>query len=142
MSEVRLQYSSELSQLPRMRALVQEVCRSKWDRPEDEHALCQLQLALHEAVANIIEHAYHNEPGRPILLELDLDSDRARLTLYHEGDDFDPATAPPPAFNGSRESGFGVYLIRTLTDEVSHFRGADGRCAVQLVKNRTPSSRE
>ncbi|MFO0969927.1 MAG: ATP-binding protein [Gemmataceae bacterium] len=141
MLRVAHEYSSELSQLPLMRAAVGEACRRHWDHPADASAIAHLELALTEAAANIIEHAYGGAAGRPILLVLEMDGDRATLTLYHEGCDFDPKTAPPPVFNGSRQGGFGVYMIGRLMDEVRHFRDSDGRCAVRLVKNRTPKER-
>lgn len=140
MSQVSREFSSELAHLPEMRAFVREICVTTWDRPEDEKAICHLLLALTEAAANIVEHAYQGEGGHPIFLFVETDDDRASLTLVHEGMEFDPARVPPPVFNGSREGGFGVYLIDRLTDQVCHFRNEDGRRAVRMVKNRTPES--
>lgn len=139
MTQVSREYSSDLKHLPQMRAFVEQVCRTEWLEPEDEKAICHLLLALTEAAANIVEHAYKGEEGRPIVLLLEMDPSRACLTLFHEGMEFDPTKVAPPVFNGSRERGFGVYLIGRLTDEVCHFRSADGRCGMRMVKNRTPS---
>lgn len=119
-----------------MRAFASEVCRAAWTRPEDENAIGLLLLALQEAAANILEHAYQGKGGLPITLLVQTDADRISLTLYHEGAAFDPNTALPPAFDGSREGGFGVYMMERLTDQVRYFREPDGRCAVCLVKSR------
>ena len=59
------------------------------------------------------------------------------LNLYHFdhlGDSFDPASVPPPAFDGSRETGFGVYLIASSVDDVRYSRDERGRNCVALTK--------
>ncbi len=135
-------YSSELSQLTAMRAFVGETCRREWTKTADEPAIRQLQLAVAEAAANVIRHAYQGVAGRPMALMLETHPDQIRLTLYHNGLAFDSKSAPPPAFDGSSEGGFGVYMIEQLTDEVTYFQDVDGRCAVYLVKNRSKRLRE
>ena len=135
-------YSSELSQLAAMREFVGEACRQEWDTPADEAPLLELQLALTEAAANVIRHAYQGQAGQAIELLAEATADRIRLTLYHHGLPMDPQAVPPPEFDGSREGGFGVYMMDRLADQVTHFREADGRSAVRLVKCRTPIVRE
>src|SRR5262249_8141894 len=129
-------YSSELSEMTGMREFVGEACRRSWPTPSDDFPIRQFELALGEAAANVIRHAYPGKPGRPIVLEPETDAPRIRLPLRHEGPPFDPAAAAPPDFDGSREGGFGVYMMEQLTDEVAYVREADGRSAVRLVKNR------
>lgn len=134
-------YVSDLSQLAVMREFVGEACRREWTTAADEHAIRQLELALQEAVANVIEHAYRGQAGQPIALTLETAADQVCLTLSHNGLAFDPAKAPPPDFGGAREGGFGVYMMEQLADQVVYFQEADGRCAVRLVKNRIPNDR-
>jgi anti-sigma B factor antagonist len=70
---------------------------------------------------------------------VEADAEQASVALYHQGLDFDPDAVAPPAFDGSRTGGFGLYLIKILVDEVYYFRDPDGRCGVRLVKRRTPA---
>jgi phosphoserine phosphatase RsbU/P len=135
-------YSSELSQLAAMREFVGDACRQAWNTPADEPAILELQLALTEAAANVIRHAYQGQPGQPIEVTAEASADRIRVLLHHRGLPFDPEAAPPPDFDGSREGGFGVYMMDRLADEVTHSRAEDGRSAVCLVKCRTPTVRE
>ncbi len=58
------------------------------------------------------------------------------MTLWHGGRGFDPQAAPPPVFDGSRESGFGLYLIQQSVDDVQYFREEHGRHGVRLIKKR------
>jgi serine/threonine-protein kinase RsbW len=81
-----------------------------------------LRLAVDEAVTNIIIHGY----GGPGDIELELGTDGMDLVvrLRDQAPGFDPALAPaadlrPP---GERDSpgGFGVYLMKSVMDEIHH----------------------
>jgi serine/threonine-protein kinase RsbW len=140
MVRVTREYASDLSQVAAMRALVRQACREAWGQASREATLAELELVLSEAATNIIRHAYREVGDRPIWLEVEVTPEQARLTLYHEGKEFDPGAVAPPAFDGSRQGGFGLYLMRALTDEVTFFHDPAGRCGLRLVKNSRPSS--
>src|SRR5262249_35314855 len=134
------EYESHMAHLGEMRALVADVCRQAWGEQADEEAVGACQLALDEAFTNVIRHAYGGEPGHAVELVVEAHPDRVCLTLYHGGREFDPAAVAPPSFDGSRSGGFGLYLMRQLADEVSFFRGDDGRQGVRLLRKRTPAA--
>jgi anti-sigma B factor antagonist len=141
MVRLRATYSSELSQLAAMRAFTGEVCRLAWGSGANEEAIYQLQLALTEAAVNIIRHAYRGETNHSIDLLIEVVPESVSLTLFHHGDGFDPESVAPPSFDGSRQGGFGVFMIRELTDEVSYVREEGGPHAIRMVKrpNTTPT---
>ena len=58
------------------------------------------------------------------------------------GKPFDPKEARPPSFDGSRDGGFGVYLISQSVDEVCYSRDAAGRNCISLTKYRTVCTAE
>jgi anti-sigma regulatory factor (Ser/Thr protein kinase) len=62
--------------------------------------------------------------------------DRISIRLRHLGDPFDPSRVPQPRFDGSQESGFGVYLITQSVDVVRYYRDERGRNCIALTKNR------
>lgn len=137
MTHAQEQYRSDLGALPQMRALVSDTCRRAWG--SDEEAAERLALAVHEAGSNIVLHAYDGEPGQPIELAVTVEAEQATATFRHAGRDFDPAQVSPPAFDGSRDRGFGLYMIHKVVDTVAFSREADGRCAVRLtVLRRRP----
>jgi serine/threonine-protein kinase RsbW len=131
------QFESDLRQLSAMRAFVREGCRCAWGERASDETLIRLELAVDEAATNIIRHAYGGESGRPIELVIEADEDQVRVSLYHLGRDFDPRAVQPPVFDGSREGGFGLYLIEQAVDEVCYFHDDQGRCGIRLVKKRT-----
>ncbi len=117
MLEESRDFTSELTQLIELRRFVRECGERVW--PEKSTvALEAVGLAVQEAATNIILHAYQREPGRPIHVAVRGDAERLEIAITHEGCDFDPNALPSPNFSGERTSGFGVYLIRELMDEV------------------------
>ena len=97
--------------------------------------LDEVELALQEAATNVVRHAYKNEPGQRIRLDVAVDEHELELTITHDGEDFDPEAVPPPSFDGSRTGGFGIHLIRKLMDDVCYLHGAAG-CGVRMRKRR------
>jgi serine/threonine-protein kinase RsbW len=136
MVQMKQDFPSDLRQLAEMRAFVREGCRRAWGLEGDHETLHQLDLAVTEAATNIIRHAYRGQAGRPIEFVLDADDTQLRVGLFHEGEEFDPEDAPPPTFDGSREGGFGLYLIKQAVDDMRYFRDEHGRCGLHLIKKR------
>jgi serine/threonine-protein kinase RsbW len=130
-------FGSDARHLAAVRAFLRDACRRAWDGGAEE-AIAALELAVDEAVANVILHAYQGEPNRPIEMVIEADPEQVCVSVYHEGKGFDPDAVPPPSFNGSRQGGFGLYLMRQTVEEVTFLGDQDGRHGVRLVKKRQP----
>ncbi|MFL5342918.1 MAG: ATP-binding protein [Gemmataceae bacterium] len=128
-------FTSEMPQLAEMRRFVRGCAEEAWPGDVPAAALDEIELALQEAATNVVRHAYGNEPGRPIQLDVIADEHHLEVTITHTGEDFDPEAVPPPSFDGSRTGGFGLHLIRTLMDEVCYLHGEPG-CGVRMSKRR------
>lgn len=103
-----------------------------------ERLLLDLELAVEEAVVNVMTHAY---PGGQGVLVLGVMPGPGHVTieLRDRGVPFNPLLVPEPDVSaplGKREiGGLGIHLIRTLMDEVSYeFR--DGENILTLRKRR------
>lgn len=90
-----------------------------------------LKIAVTEACANAIEahEAVYDE--RPVVVRCLTDDQRVTVEVVDRGRGFDPdGVATLPAATDPRrlrhESGLGIPLMRTLTDEVSFIPAADG----------------
>ena len=136
LAHAELEVSSALSQLVRLREFTEQFCGALPPPKFTNDDIAQLQLAVTEAASNIARHAYHGRAEQPIVLEADAFPDRILLRFYHTGDSFDPEQVPPPAFDGSREGGFGVYIIAQSVDEVRYFCDERGRNCICLMKYR------
>ncbi len=130
----QIDITSDLSQLGRVREFVRSVCQSLPRQPMDDESEAALELAVNEAASNVIKHAYHGRGGQCIRLEAEVSPGRISILLSHLGDSFDPASAPPPALDGSRESGFGTFIIAQSVDEVRYYRDENGRNYIALAK--------
>jgi anti-sigma regulatory factor (Ser/Thr protein kinase) len=81
-----------------------------------------------------MKHAYAGDRDQLIRIEGDAFTDRVAVRLRHLGSPFSPDAVPAPEFNGSRDSGFGAYIIASSVDEVKYYRDASGRNCVALFK--------
>jgi len=100
-----------------------------------DDTLSEIELAVHEAIVNIMEHAYHGRDGQKIVIRTEASRDQAIFRLTHWGDTFDRKNVPPPAFDGTREGGFGVYIIEQLMTDVTYTANKDGSHCITLVKS-------
>ncbi len=136
-----LEIRSDLKQLRQAREFVRSFCRDLPGPPLDEDSVAALELAVDEAASNIMEHAYHGREDQSIHIDVEAFPGRVEIRLHHFGDAFDPSTAPPPLFDGSRDSGFGVYIIAQSVDEVKYSHDERGRNCIVLVKARKTGGR-
>ncbi len=125
---------SDLRELSRARKFVREFCRSLPGRVLDQYWVSSLELAVNEAACNVMKHAYHGRKDQSIYLEGEALPARVTIRLHHQGDPFDPSKPPPPVLDGSRESGFGAYLISKSVDDARYDRDESGRNCITLVK--------
>ena len=116
------------------RRLAEADPQSPWLAQEDR--LFHLELAANEAASNIIKHAYEGQSDRKIEVVAEAYEDQISLHLYHEGTPFDPEAVSPPSFDGSREGGFGVFIIQQSVDEVNYTRDEQGRNCISLLLRR------
>ena len=101
-----------------------------------------IELAMGEALSNIIRHAYDGEPGHKIHLSLTIDEAKLSLTIIDSGRKFDPALHPPPKLDVPREGGYGLYLIKKVMDEVTYDTSAPKGTQLDLVKYRSGAGRD
>jgi PAS domain S-box-containing protein len=137
LARAEMEIRSDLRDLSRAREFVRTFCRALPGSPLDEDREAELELAVNEAASNVMKHAYHGRADQRIHLEAEAFPDHVAVRLHHLGDPFDPSAVPPPTFDGSRESGFGVYLITRSVDSVRYYRDERGGNCIALVKMRT-----
>jgi sigma-B regulation protein RsbU (phosphoserine phosphatase) len=134
LAHAELEIQSDLAQLRLARDFVRDFCRLAPEGLLDQDDVADLELAVNEAASNIMKHAYHGRADQRIQLEAEVVPGRVSIRLHHLGDSFDPVAVSPPALDGSRESGFGIYLIGKCVDEVRRSRDERGRNCITLVK--------
>ncbi len=124
---------SDLRMLSVARSFIEAVCSACEFERELRHALV---LATGEAVSNIVRHAHRDLPHAELVLQMHIEAEDVVLTFLDDGPPFDLAGVPPLPPGELRIGGRGVYLLRTLMDEVScQPRGSCGN-VLRLVKRR------
>lgn len=107
----------------------------------DEHIL-DMQLAVEEAITNIVLHGYAGTPGQ-VKVHGEVEPDRAIVEITDSAPAYDPFSQADPdvtaGLDERRIGGLGVFLIRRVTDDAS-YRFCDGKNVLRLVKlkQKTP----
>jgi serine/threonine-protein kinase RsbW len=92
-----------------------------------EETIADLKLAITEAVANAVRHAYpEGAPGR-ITVELVTAPERLEIVVSDTGRGLTEADVALPDDDGPAEGGMGLSIIRAIADEVELTPGPDGQ---------------
>ena len=134
-SHATMEVMSDPAEINTIRKFVQRFCKEN-SGLLSEDALHALVLATSEAVSNIVLHSYDGARDRSIQVEAESYLDRICITLCDWGRPFERDGVPSPAFDGSRESGFGLYIIEQCVDEANYYQDELGRNCLALVKLR------
>jgi serine/threonine-protein kinase RsbW len=132
----RIEISSDPHDLAQARGFVRRFCGGIVDSPPDEASVGLLELAVNEAASNIMKHAYAGRTDQRIQIDIEAFADRIVIRLHHQGTSFSGEATTPPAFDASRDHGFGLYLIAHSVDDVRYDRDEVGRSQIWLVKKR------
>jgi serine/threonine-protein kinase RsbW len=126
-----LTIASDLGLLALARAFVEAACQAAGCDEKTTHAIV---LATDEATNNIMRHAHRNHPEKPLQIQCLSAPDRFEVRLLDEGEPFDIAAVPHLDPSELRVGGRGVFLMRTLMDELScQPRGPRGN-TLRMVK--------
>ena len=104
--------------------------------------LNRLQIAVDEAVTNIIEHGYADQPHGTAQIEInvEVDSDRFRIQISDNGMSFDPNQMSDVDMQSHAASGkaggLGVFLMRKIMDQVDYQYQKGKKNQLTLVKLR------
>ena len=99
----------------------------------------ELQLVLNEACTNSIKHAYFSEKGHIIKMSATISNDQICIVIRDFGEKADLWKYQKPNLENSPDSGYGLYIMYQLMDEVrfnlSHIEGTE----LTMIKHRSVS---
>jgi serine/threonine-protein kinase RsbW len=124
---------SDLRLLPVARAFVESACLAGGLSPEATDAVV---LAADEAVNNAMRHAHRNDMGLTVQIACVLAADCIEIHVHDEGEPFDVAAVPHIDPGEVRVGGRGVFLMRTLMDEIHCQARRPRGNTVRLIKRR------
>jgi anti-sigma regulatory factor (Ser/Thr protein kinase) len=130
-------FACEVSELERSRDwLVESASAVPGGLGED--GVIRLQLACGEAIDNCIIHGSKSLCEAPVRVKCCIYPNSLTVDIQHHGKAYDPFAVPPPSFDGSRDNGFGLYIISRSADELAYRREADGTnvVSISIVRKR------
>lgn len=128
-----LNLTNDINRVPELGEWVDKVAESA-ELPTDK--TFQLNLALEEAVVNVMNYAYPDQTGMPITLTAEILAEKIKFTLEDEGVPFDPTKQEEPNTTLSVEErpigGLGIMLVRQFMQEIS-YEYKDGKNVLHLA---------
>lgn len=111
-----------------------------WSDPQ----IADIVLAVDEALANVIRHAYDGRRNGRILIsgrQIEEPSGRCciEVVIRDFGRQVDPATICSRDLDDIRPGGLGVHIIRSVTDVAEYSRAEGGGMQLRLCKRRCDS---
>ncbi len=133
--EKELKIVNDIEELSYLAEFVEEICESLSLSPE---TTMNINLALEEAVVNVIMYAYPPLEEHNILLKATFADQQLIFLLTDNGLSFDPTQMEDADITSSIEErpigGLGIFLIRSIMNEVSYQR-LDGQNQLTMKKN-------
>jgi serine/threonine-protein kinase RsbW len=142
MAEHRLSLAPDIAEIARLLDWIEARCS---EAEVGSDAAFKLALALEEAVANVIHHAFGGTPPpHRVAVTLTIGSDRVTAEVVDNGGPFDPSAAPGPEMDVPLEQrdpgGLGIHLIRTMMDRVDYRRIAgENRLLLEKMRKQPTS---
>jgi anti-sigma regulatory factor (Ser/Thr protein kinase) len=119
--------------LPIVRATVAQMAAIVgWNETESR---C-ITMAVDEALANVIRHAYHGRPDAHIQLHCRAGQDQLEIRIRDTGDPPNRSQICAREVGCDRIGGLGTHIIRDVMDTVSYETDQDGNWLIAIKRLR------
>jgi anti-sigma regulatory factor (Ser/Thr protein kinase) len=129
---------NDLAEIPRLTEFVDAFCAPLGPAPRDVPAL---QLALEEAITNVINHGYADGQPHTFTVELAAADRRVTVIVTDDAPAYDPLSRSEVDITLPLEDrpigGLGVHLVKKLMDSARYER-RDGRNILMFVRALGP----
>ncbi|WP_241240702.1 ATP-binding protein [Thermotoga sp. Ku-13t] len=106
--------------------------------PEED--VWDLEIAVNEALTNVIRHTYRNEHDKIIKLSIFWNEGEVEIFIRDYGEHVDPRSLKPKPPDPEREGGFGLYIIHRVFDSVQFLNVYRGNLLIlkKRLRGRLP----
>ena len=126
--------TNDIQQVPQLADFVDMVCE---EVGMDMAVAIQMNLAMEEAVVNVMSYAYPADTVGDVTIEAATIADQLQFTIIDSGTPFDPTAKEDVDTTLSAEErpigGLGIHLVRQLMDSINYER-VDGKNVLTLRK--------
>jgi len=134
-AERHLILHNDIRQIPQLAEFMETIAS---EMKMEQSLIMSLNLALEEAVTNVVLYAYPEGADGLVDVEAILGKDKLTFIVTDSGAPFDPTGVPEADISSGVEDrligGLGIHLVRTIMDSV-HYERQDGKNVLTLVKN-------
>lgn len=127
---------NDVQEVPQLNAFVDEVCETAG---LDMSTTMKINLAIEEAVVNVMNYAYPNGKG-DVDIDAQINDEHLMFVISDSGTPFDPTVKAEVDTTLSAEQrsigGLGIHLIRQIMDTINYER-VDNKNLLTLSKNIT-----
>ena len=133
--QYQLKIPSQTDNLELIRNFVSGVAKKVGFDAKDTN---KIELAIDEACTNVIKHAYKHNEHQDIDVAIKIDYQKIAIIVTDRGDSFRMKDVELPDMKDYlaelRVGGLGIYLMKTLMDEVDYKTDSKGQNKVRMVK--------
>jgi anti-sigma regulatory factor (Ser/Thr protein kinase) len=131
----RLDVPSSTENLAMIRDFVGKIAKQAGLSESD---VTMLELAVDEACANVIEHAYGADETKEVVVRVRLDNDAIEIQVVDTGKGFDPGSVEQndlkKLVEQRRSGGLGMRLMKLVMDEVEYQMKPGERNELRMIK--------
>jgi serine/threonine-protein kinase RsbW len=131
----KLVLASEVENVEKVEELTERISkRMKFSEDECD----SIAIAVTEAVNNAIIHGNKQDPKKKVYLNISVGNNTLKVIVKDEGKGFNPENLPDPLDpeNLLKESGRGIFILKSLMDEVS-FEFSKNGTILTLTKHKS-----
>ena len=125
---------NDIRQIPQLAGFIETVAQ---DARLDKSLAMSLNLALEEAVTNVIMYAYPQGSDGLVDIEAVIRKDSIDFMVIDSGKPFDPTSVPDANIESALEDrpigGLGIFLVRNIMDTVKYER-KEGKNLLSMTK--------
>lgn len=133
--ERHLELHNDIKQISLLAEFIEKIAEEK---KLDETLAMNLNLALEEAVTNVILYAYPKGTDGLVDIDAIVMEHSLEFIITDSGVPFDPTAAPEADITLSADErpigGLGIFMVRKLMDEV-HYQRLDNKNVLKMTKN-------
>ena len=130
-----LKIPSQKDNLEIIRNFISAIARKVGFKDEDVN---KIELAVDEACTNVIRHAYEDDETQNIDIAIKIDFQKLAIVVTDRGKSFNVDEIELPDMDAYlaelRVGGLGIYLMKTLMDEVEYHSEPGVKNEVRMVK--------
>lgn len=128
---------NDIKTIPQLNVFIDQAAE---DAPLPPDLSMSLNLAIEEAVVNVMSYAYPRGTHGDVIIDLSVTDQQLTIAIIDQGMPFDPTSQVEADTSLSVEDrpigGLGIYLVRQLMDSINYER-IDGKNVLTLIKKLT-----